>query len=126
MGIDVDLYAIGDVTDEQLAAAEEYLSARFGPHDEYDDSWLSRANYYVDRVEFNTADRFYGPGYERGSWPTIYGHIRALRAALPNCAIHYGRDVEDDCPEVTDGELEAIWQHFLGPDGNAYRDRLRA
>lgn len=121
MGVDVNLYAQGVVTDDELVAANAYLTEHLGEHDEHDE-WLSRSDSYdTPRVEFCTWNRYYGPGYERGPWPTIYGHIRALRAALPKCAIHYGGDSDEWGVECDDAYLEEIWQHWLGPDGQAYR-----
>lgn len=123
MGVDVNLYAEGEVTDEELAAAEALFSAR-SMLDHYDGSYLSRAKYSdVLRVERNTLSRFYGEGYERGPWPAIYGDILLMRAAFPNCTIHYGGDGSDDCPEATDDYLADIWAHFVGPNGDAYRTR---
>lgn len=124
MGVDVNLYAVGDVTARELAAAEEFIIERCGEADEFFGAWLTRgdlAYYGSPRVELGTMGRYYGPGYERGDWPTIHNQILSLRAALPMCTIHYGGDGEDDCPEATDAYLAEIWQHYLGPDGFAYR-----
>lgn len=121
MGVDVVLYAKGEVSDAELEAANCFLSARlYGRSDD----WLGRSAYDPDVVEFDSWGRYYGPGYERGDWPTIYGHIVALRAALPGCTVHYGADSDmDDPPAVTDADLAKIWAHFLGPHGADYRIR---
>ena len=121
MGIDVILYAVGDVTDETLAAANAYLEEHLGEHDKYADAWLIRSKWEPERVEFSTFNRYYGPGYERGPWPFIYSHIRALERALPACAIFYGGDTDDDGSPVSDPMLEEMWEHWLGPHGQDYR-----
>lgn len=124
MGVDVNLYAIGEVTDEQLAEAEKLVTSRG-----LDVGWegspaLERAKYYDDdRIELNTLSRYYGPDYERGSWPSIFAMIRVLQAALPQCSIYYGGDTTDDGEEVTPEMLEGIWRHWLGPDGDGYHNR---
>lgn len=127
MGIDVNLYAVGEVSDEQLAVAEEYMTARVPAmawdvgNDEHR-VLLKRTEYpEPDRIEVNTGMRYYGPGYERGDWPTIAGAILCLRAALPlGCRVFYGGDTTDDGPEATDELLAEYGLHWLGPDGDSY------
>lgn len=132
MGVDVNLYAEGEVTDEQLATAETYLNAR-GYHGWTSDPnvngpVLRREHAFDDeegpRVEFRTLWRFYGPGYERGDWPRIYGAIIALRSALPHCRVFYGGDSTDNGTEATPEFLESVWAHWIGPEGTAYRDEI--
>ena len=126
MGVDATLYAQGDVSDAELDAANKYLSERLrgAPGGGYGNGlWLGRSeDDFPDRIEFDTLGRYYGPGYERGDWPTIYGYIVTLRAALPSCTVHYGPDSEwDNLLEVTDESLAEMWAHFLGPHGADYR-----
>ena len=134
MGIDVNLYAEGVVSDEELAAAIEYLRHRLDyfvwqPSHGEERSILTRRGWSSSpdpdgtRIEVNTLERYYGPHYERGCWPRIYGAILLLRAALPQCTIYYGGDTSDDGLEATDELLTEYWAHFLGPDGDAYRRR---
>lgn len=124
MGIDVNLYAIGDVTDPRLAEANAFMRSRdiVGDYSDIGDSDpLVRSKYADDgRVEWQTWHRYYGPGYERGPWAAIHNAIVCMRAALPECTIHYGGDVEPDAPEVTDEMLAGTWAHYLGPNGDAY------
>lgn len=127
MGIDVNLYAVGEVTDEELAEAEAYMQARISGiawRDGGDATILVRSKYADDgRIEVNTGHRYYGPGYERGPWHTISAAILCLRVALPNCQVFYGGDSSDDGLLADDDLLTEYWLHFLGPDGDAYHDR---
>ena len=123
MGVDVNLYAEGVVTDQELAEAEKYMEARCSYmrwRDDQDTGLLERSRFEPNRIEVSTGVRYYGPGYERGSWPQIYGAIAALRAALPNCKVFYGGDTTDDGIEATDEYLASIWRHWLGPHGDDY------
>ena len=126
MGIDVNLYAVGDITDKQLEDANRYLAERriFGWGEDLKENGpaLVRDKYAEDgRVEWDTPIRYYGPGYERGHWPDIYNAIVCIRAALPQCTIHYGGDTSLDAPEVTNPMLAEMWAHWVGPEGTAYR-----
>lgn len=122
MGIDVNLYAEGTVTDVELATAEAFMVERFG--EAPFQVWLSRSSGWPEeedhRVEFCCMERVYIPGYERGSWPTIYGYIRAMQAAFPSLPVHYGGDSDDYPPLATDAEMGRIWQHWVGPHGDDY------
>lgn len=121
MGVDVNLYAVGDVTDEELAAAEVLFAER-SELDHWNGSFLARATLDDQpRIERQTLSRYYDIGYERGPWPNIYADILLMRTAFPRCTIHYGGDSTDDCPEATDDSLADIWTHYLGPHGQDYR-----
>jgi hypothetical protein len=128
MGIDVMLYAEGHVTDARLAEASAYLLARCSLVDTFDGKWpvLSRINSYdLPRAELSTLSRYYGCGYERGDWPSIYGAIRLMQAALPECRIFYGGDSSEVGIECDEEFLSEIWEHFLGPHGDDYRQEIR-
>ena len=76
-------------------------------------------------LSISTLDRYYGPGYERGDWPTIAGTIATLRQFGPTW---YYSDVDkgpEDRPQPawTDQDGWEMWQHYLGPDGDAYHAR---
>lgn len=127
MGVDVNLYAVGPVSDEELATANAFFCERDlkGWDDDGDCTPLLRSKYEADgRIEWNTGDRYYGPGYERGSWPRIYAAIRALQVALPQCAVFYGGDTTDDGMPCTDEYLASIWRHWCGPHHGDYRSRV--
>lgn len=128
MGIDVNLYAECEPSLERLNAAEAYLTARSDIGDAWggdtqilvidDAEWLDRP-----RVAVQTLARYYGPGYERGDWPRIYGAIRILQAAFPEARVFYGGDSSDDGQECTEEFLAGIWEHFLSPNGDDYHQR---
>lgn len=127
MGIDVNLYAEGDVTDEQLAAANDYLTKRCDIADDWDKSGQvlvreDRDWYDRPRVTLKTFVRYYGECYERGPWPAIYGAIRLMQTCLPDCRIFYGGDTSDEGLEVDDEYLTEMWAHYLGPNGDDYRE----
>lgn len=127
MGVDVNLYAVGDVTDERLSEAKAYMAERFPAPEGSDWPHLDRPEWEEDgRIGWGCFDRYYGPGYERGDWPRIYAMIRALKAALPECTIHYGGDTDDESPEATDDYLAEIWAHWLSSAWNDYRVEIRA
>lgn len=125
MGIDVNLYVEGDITDDEFDAAFAYMEARVGRRSGDDLAVLERNPHYADpmRIEFGTLERYYGPGYERGYWPGIYAAIMAMRHAFPGRQVFYGGDTTQDAEAVTDERLDAIWQHWLGPDGDNYYGR---
>ena len=132
MGVDVNLYAEGVVTDDELAAAEAYMAERvstLGWSDSGEPTLLRRSDpedmYDPPRIELSTGQRFWGPGYERGNWPLISAGILCLRVALPNCTVFYGGDTTDYGIEATDELLSEFWLHFLGPEGDAYHARWR-
>lgn len=112
MGIDAKIYVEGPISDAEFDAAEAYLIAR-----EY-----SIERTYTGGAGIDTPARYYGPGYERGPWPYLYGGIQALRGAFPDRPVFYGGDTWDDemLKPVTDEELARIWEHWRGPDGRAY------
>lgn len=125
MGMDVNLYAEGTFTEDEVAAADALLLARC-PIAGYDEtsSAVGVADYFdIPRVELLTLSRYYGPGYERGNWPLIYGAIRLMRVAFPSCRVFYGSDSTDDGIECTDTFLDEMWAHFLGPNGDDYRSK---
>lgn len=126
MGVDVNLYAEANPTDAELERAEAFFTARswFG------DTWDGTSTVLVrddsvwlesPRVVVQTMARYYGPGYERGDWPAIYGAIRVLQATFPDAKVFYGGDSTDDGIEADSEYLAEIWAHLLGPDGDAYR-----
>lgn len=127
MGVDVNLYAVGPVTDEQLDAANDFLVSRGVTGYDIDTGRdtappLQRDRWADDgRISCEISTRYYGPGYERGHWPQIHNAIVCLRVALPQCQVFYDGDYSDDGALVTDDLLAEIWTHWLGPNGQAYR-----
>lgn len=129
MGVDVELYAVGEITDDEIAKAVAFIGPRLssGMCWREDDGFplLDRPSWAPERICLSTPSRLYGVGYERGDWPAIYGAIRLMQAAFPGRPIHYGGDNIDEHVAVTDESLAALWAHWLGPDGDAYRERAR-
>ena len=123
MGLDVELHVRGRWTDKQRQHAEALLNDRL-PDFLMDGKLVPRMiNNHELIADAITLTRWYGPGYERGHWPTIYAAIRILQHCFPSCAIHYGNDAQERerILPVTDADLEHLWRHFLSPLGNNYR-----
>lgn len=141
MGVDVVLYGVGQISDERLTEANAYLKSRVDPGFIWDDdgegalvrstgsSWLACGDARPDLIEFRTLYRYYGPGYERGSWPDIFAAIVAFKYACPELTVYYESDSGDfyECSTpATDEYLDELWKHYLGPDGVAYYVSRRA
>lgn len=127
MGLNAQIYVKGNITDEHAKHVSALLLNRVpGLVDDWDNNGqvLSRAQYSGDgRYEVQTLERYYGEGYERGYWPHIYATITLLRHQFPWATVHYGSDSTEDCPEVTDEDLAALWGHWASDNGDAYHDR---
>lgn len=122
MGLDVNLYATGEITDEQIKAANDFFGHRISIAWLDSGSPVKRSEYHSDRVVFDTLERYYGPGYERGDWPGIYGAIRALGHLMPDATVYYRSDSDDDGGvECTEAYLSEMWAYWLSADGDAYR-----
>lgn len=119
MGLDVTLFAEGDISDEQIAVAEALFRER-GQLDPWKNGYLERSEHEPNGVQHSTLMRYYGPGYERGNWPAIYADILLMRAAFPGMTVYYGHDCQDVYEEATDERLKEIWDHWLSPNGKAY------
>lgn len=121
MGMDSNLYAAGKVTDEELAAAEQFVRGHdhggFGWPDKETGDLLCRWD--MDVIRYRTLGRFFSPTYRRGEWPAIYTAIRVMQAAFPSCTIHYGSDQDapdfGGSPEVDAEMLERNWAAWLTP-----------
>jgi hypothetical protein len=114
MGIDAEIYAKGDLT-----RADVWFELETTSHKDFglDNGWWN------DTVFVDTIERWYGPGYERGYWPTIYKMIRQMQAMYPKAIVYYRSDnLAHDKPgmECTAENLEQLWQHYLGPNGDDY------
>jgi hypothetical protein len=122
MGIDIMLFAVGEVTEAEFVAAVEFFRLR-------SDSELERrTSYSAPIVECESSQRFYGLNYERGYWPVIYNDIRLMQTAFPNCTIHYDGDYSwyDEISPITEEELAEIWAHWLSSGGVGYCNRAEA
>ncbi|WP_022886382.1 hypothetical protein [Glaciibacter superstes] len=118
MGVDVNLYAMGTVTDAEIEVANRFFEEREIR------GTLGRTSWDPDRIDVDmNGARYYGPGYERGPWPEIHTAIIALVAALPGCTVHYGGDSDPDAPEVDEDALAEMWAHWLSPRWDDYHGR---
>lgn len=69
-----------------------------------------------------TLERYYGPGYERGSWPDICSVLMLLHACPQVSKVWYGGDSYDP-PECTVDDVLEISRHFMEHGERPYRDR---
>lgn len=121
MGIDVNLYVEGIVTDDELNAAVTFFKER-----ELRGTPI-RARWEPNRIDIDMdGARYYAPHYERGPWPDIAVCIMAAVAAFPTCTVHYGGDNDFESPIVDDDLLAGYWAHYFGPHWNDYRARIPA
>lgn len=111
MGIQATVMAVGEISDEQIVAAEGYLRERrwafYGG-----EPFLEREKHHSDQVTFQRLSSRYTPFYRRGEWPYIHAVILAMRTAFPHCTILYGGDWEF-MEEATDELLAEYWQSWL-------------
>ena len=121
MGLDVSIRVKGPVSYEELEAADKFVKARvFAPPD-YEDKWFVHLGENGEEAQFVTLSRYYGPGYERGNWPDIYGYVRLTQAAFPGHEVYYGSDSGYRLGLlVTEEFLQSLWDWYLGPHGNDY------
>ncbi len=66
--------------------------------------------------------RYYGPGYERGSWPVIAGVIQWLRHRFKDCVVYYGGDNVGPVVFTPEDESET-WDHFAKVGNKPYYAR---
>ena len=126
MGLNAEIYVLGDWTEEQVAAAEALFENRLP--DFLVDGEIAR---WGDTLDIGGLDRYYGPGYERGPWPTLYAAFRLAKRCFPDATVIYSSDAstpEDYAGDsgTTEAELQEIWDHWLGPNGDAYFERNRS
>lgn len=145
MGIDVTMYALLDEkpTDELMEEVKEFFASRFvmGPGEdpaidvegwqrypflEVKESLLRDGDVRSEPwlVEMMTLDRYYGPHYERGDWPSIYGFWRAFNKFWPGQVFYHGDGLmPGETEPFTAEDAEAYWQHWASSKGDAYYSR---
>ena len=128
MSTDVLLYAETETepTPQALEAARDLfrrsdIAEDYTADDGFDAHWYclefeEGTEWSSARVVANVTTRYYGIGYERGDWPSIYGAIRLLQAAFPDARVCYGGG-DGDAPEFTEERAAELWRHFTGADG---------
>lgn len=116
MGMDVRAYVVVDAPLDEAALSEAarvtglILCNSIAYHG---DDMLSI-------VEWDTLERFYHPGYERGRWSLIRDSLMALRDAFPGRVVHYHSDVHDGPLPMTTERMAALDLHHQGVKGDAY------
>lgn len=124
MGMDVQLYALVEVTKDELDVANAFFSPRCpramineyrdttkcleyeGPRDYYD--YIMPETPQWPRVELRTLQR-YADCFKTWPWPPIHQAIRLLQATFPDAVICYGSDSLDWCAPITEKAIENMW-----------------
>lgn len=126
MGIDAEMTVHSPMlTDDVVVRRLAYeLCSAVGP----ENFWIDRERGHhalaliaPQTVEVNLAGRYYGPGYERGSWPTYAAIMRFFRLRLPDCALRYGGDSDGEIQIFTERDEQDMWQHWAQYQGRPYR-----
>lgn len=153
MGIDavINFETSRPLTTEELQRLSYALGERFGSDSFYknniyqgqegEEAALVKAHVLFVRVlnedephksgwtvyTINNMDRYYGPGYERGHWPSIYAYIRFLRSYIPMLThddvkvdVWYGGDSDEDYDLATDDLLNLHWTLFISEGRESY------
>lgn len=75
-------------------------------------------------IEVHLSGRYYGEGYERGDWPTIYAVARWLRSRIPDSAVWYGGDSSGvEAQEMDGAYCDMMWDHFIRHGHSPYVER---
>lgn len=129
MGVDVVLFV---KTDRVLSLEERWsLTWRYCEATGSDDSKYCHGPVFEYReyegdcglLHVFCMDRWYGKGYERGNWPSIYGKIQWLLLNFPGCDIFYQPDSSDDerRQPFTEQQAQELWKHWAEFGGEPYR-----
>jgi hypothetical protein len=139
MPVDAYIFATGDksVEEQSIRDLSSDLAEAIGP-DRFVDFDGAGVVHQVPRGEYNIlpddlprapcvlevrlASPYYGPGYERGSWPEIAAVLEFLRRRLPGAQVWYGPDDGDWVREVTADSLDALWSHWAQHGDRPYVD----
>ena len=123
MGLDLEL-TIPGANQSLVDELNDWLKHRITPSviagTEYNRWYLRDGN-----AVFDTLWRYYDEGYERGPWP----NIRAVLLGAAPVAAEWSLPVyyHNDCRAFTDDDLvtrafvDAVDNHYLSPDGDAYQ-----
>lgn len=117
MGIDVEIYfeADGDPTDLRILCDGDVKPT---------DEWERKLG---PTHKISSLSRYYGPGYERGSWSEICGTLMSLFAS-PNVkrVWYFGDciDLESAEPITPDGVLD-ICRHYMANGKRPYRQGFK-
>ena len=72
-------------------------------------------------VNVNLASRYYGPGYERGDFPTIYLVWKWIKFNIPGVVVYYGGDSDSEFEEATEISMNGMLEYFLKEGNDPYR-----
>jgi len=128
MGLDALITSSGTLTPEKLLEYRRRVGYKMDGRTHHDGSEVVHLEQRGGLVEAYTLERYYGPGYERGNWPQIYGRIMAMRAIFGN--VDYRSDTAypeevSDLQEFTDMDAEDMWRHWMSPNWDDYFERKR-
>lgn len=134
MGIDACINVIGPVTQEMIDTANGLLRdmGLVTEMKTYNNTFIMgrEERWGVDLppfAEFMSMWRYWGPDYERGPLFSILGVLCIAIKAFPGCTVRYSGDSADwdEGEEVTPEFMGSLLAHFMGPNGNAYREHFR-
>ncbi len=77
-------------------------------------------------VVYLDGERYYGIGYERGSWQTIIAVGDWLAAEMPDCPLFYGVDTGASLEPFGARERALLRAYAEGPNGDNYHKRVAA
>ena len=128
MGLDAQIYVEVDEKpdDETWKELNRFIDLRVGIAAEWDAevlSYLPKVGEHGPRIILNTLSRYYGPGYERGDWPLLFGAITVMQRVFSSHQVFYGSDSSDAGEACEPEMLVNLWNHFLSADGAKYRER---
>jgi hypothetical protein len=74
-------------------------------------------------LEAHLLTPYYGPGYERGTWPEIAAVLEFLRRRIPDAQVWYGADAGDQVEEIVDESMRKMWNYWATHGGRPYYSR---
>jgi DNA-binding transcriptional regulator YbjK len=109
MGLDVQMWTVGNFTDKEVARLDQRVSDI--------DGRIVRTS---DGLRWDTLMRYWAPGYERGSWPSIHA-VWLLLTSTGN-PVYYSDDeaLAENVAPFTEADAANYWKHWSSPEGDAY------
>lgn len=111
-----------------VSLVKPHSSAEYGDYPEFDGRviWTQDGEPIVAEpgeqfLNVHLMGRYYGPGYERGTWPILRAIIEWLRRRFPGGEVWYGGDSSGICAELmTDERLRRLDDHFYAHGRRPY------
>jgi len=118
MGVDLQMWAVGDFSDDDIARLNERVGQIGGR--------IARKQSGATGIEWLSLTRYWGPGYERGPWPDIYAVWMLLSAT--GRPVYYTDDLstEQYAEPFTRQDADRFWEHWAGDRGDAYQRHVTA